>query len=113
LRNKKLWVTAGLVVGLLALPVQASFGAEGSSLFDKRCAVCHGKDGQADTPTGKSMHIKPWRTDAELKKMSDQAIRTVIVDGVKENGKVRMPPNKALTPEQLNDLIKTVHELMK
>jgi mono/diheme cytochrome c family protein len=113
MRNKERWVTAGLVIGLLALPVRASFGAGGPSLFDKRCAICHGKDGQADTPTGKSMHIKPWRTDAELKKMSDQAIRDAIINGVKENGKVRMPPNRTLTPEQMNDLVKTVHDLMK
>jgi mono/diheme cytochrome c family protein len=109
------WVTAGIVCGWLVVAVQAGFGAEDKSMFDKRCGHCHGKDGQAQTATGKAMHIKPWTGDeaTKLQKMSDEDIRKMIVDGVKENGKMRMPPNRGMKEEQLNELVKVVRDLAK
>ncbi len=108
------WVLPGLVGGLMVVAVGASLAAgEAKSLFDQHCATCHGKDGQAQTGTGKAMHIKPWRGDEELKKMSDERIRQVITEGVAQDGKRRMPPNRTLKPEQLDELVKDVRRLSK
>ncbi len=52
MRKFVLGASAGLA--LLALPA-ASMAADGAALYDAQCAKCHGKDGKADTPTGKAM----------------------------------------------------------
>lgn len=106
-------VGPGLALGLGGLLlVRGSLGAQ-ADLFEQRCATCHGKDGQAQTPAGKAMNVKPWKEDTALKKMSDTRIKEAIRDGVKENGKLRMPPNKNLTDEQLDELVKQVRSLTK
>jgi cytochrome c553 len=51
-RTLILGVLAGLA--LIALPA-LSMAADGAALYDAQCAKCHGKDGKADTPTGKAM----------------------------------------------------------
>jgi mono/diheme cytochrome c family protein len=96
----------------VAMTVGKARGAE-KSLFEQRCASCHGKDGQAGTGAGKAMHIKPWRGDEGLKGMSDARIREVIVEGVKVEGKQRMPANRALKPEQVDELVAEVRKLSK
>lgn len=104
------------MIGSLALAgvLGGSPRAEQSkSLFDQRCASCHGKDGQAQTPAGKAMHIKPWRGDEHLQKLSDARIREIITEGISEGGKQRMPPNRNLKPEQMNDLLQDVRKLSK
>ncbi len=109
-------VTGWVMVGTVALAVGGALtSAQGAdkSLFEQRCAGCHGKDGQAETGAGKAMHIKPWRNDAELGKMSDARIRELIVDGVKTDGKQRMPANRTLKPEQVDELLAEVRKLSK
>jgi mono/diheme cytochrome c family protein len=98
--------------GALGLGLGSAAGAE-KTLFEQRCASCHGKDGQAGTGAGKAMHIKGWRVDDDVKKMSDARLREIIVEGVKVEGKQRMPPNRSLAPEQLDELVKEVRKLAK
>lgn len=109
------WMVAVLLGGLAVAAGRAGWGAGGGgkSLFEQRCAGCHGKDGQAQTGAGKALHVKPWRSDERLHKMTDEQIRQAISEGVTENGKRRMPPNRTLKPEQLDELVREVHRLSK
>ncbi len=106
------WMVAFLIGAAAGLAPGSGRGAE-KSLFEQRCASCHGKDGQAQTGAGKAMHIKAWRADDELKQKSDTQIRELIVEGVKVEGKQRMPPNRSLKPEQVDELVKEVRKLSK
>ena len=54
----------------------AQAGSPGSSIFNSKCIVCHGTDGNGQTPLGKqlqaaNLHSKQvqGRTDAELRKI--------------------------------------------
>jgi cytochrome c6 len=102
----------GLVFAVSAWLVPAR-AADESKLYDQKCANCHGKDGQAQTAAGKSMKVRPWKEDQDLKKMSDGRIKETIRDGVKENGKMRMPANKSLKDDQIDELVKEVRRLSK
>lgn len=97
-------VLAILSVGSSNLAAQKSSSA-GAAAFKTNCATCHGPDGSSDTPTGKSMNAPDLRS-AEIQKLSDMEIATVISDG-----KNAMPPFKNLSKEQINSLVKYIRGL--
>src|SRR5882762_4074735 len=71
-----------------------------ASLYDSKCAKCHGKDGHAKTMVGKMKHARDftdakWQADA-----SDERLINSIT-----NGKKSMPAfGKALSESQISDL---------
>jgi cytochrome c6 len=46
-----------LAIICLALP-GALYAQDAGALFNKKCAVCHGKDGMGQTAKGKKVHVK-------------------------------------------------------
>jgi cytochrome c553 len=54
--------TLALIVGLM--PLVGVFAGEASaeppSVFETRCASCHGADGRADTPVGRALKIRSF-----------------------------------------------------
>jgi mono/diheme cytochrome c family protein len=74
--------------------------ADTASLFDSKCAKCHGKDGRAKTMVGKMKHARDftdpkWQADA-----SDERLINSIT-----NGKKSMPAfGKALSESQISGL---------
>jgi mono/diheme cytochrome c family protein len=96
-----------VLIALLLLMVGARAFAEGGgeATYKSRCAMCHGVAGEADTPTAKSMHVKPL--NGSTVKMSDVGLITVI-----NNGTGKMPGYKEkLTPAQVKELVTYVDEL--
>jgi cytochrome c6 len=47
----------GLVIACFASPV-AIHAQDAEGTFNKKCAVCHGKDGMGNTAKGKKVHVK-------------------------------------------------------
>ncbi|MDX6712050.1 MAG: hypothetical protein QOH96_3066 [Blastocatellia bacterium] len=74
--------------------------ADVASLYDSKCAKCHGKDGRAKTMVGKMKHAQnftdsKWQADA-----SDERLINSIT-----NGKKSMPAfGKALSESQISGL---------
>lgn len=83
--------------------------ADGSALFSKQCAKCHGADGKGDTKMGKKLKIKDLTV--EVGKLSDARIAASIKEGVKENGKLRMKPIKGLSDADVDAVVKFVKTL--
>jgi cytochrome c6 len=88
---------------LLALVVLAAAAAaradDTAALFQKKCSVCHGKDGKG-SPAGLKMGAK----DLTATKLSESDIKGVI-----ENGRGKMTPNKGkLTDVEIQSLAKFV-----
>ncbi|MFQ5892812.1 MAG: c-type cytochrome, partial [Nitrospinota bacterium] len=53
---------AVLAVGLVAVwasPAAAADAAAGKAIYGQRCAVCHGKTGESDTPMAKMLKPPP------------------------------------------------------
>lgn len=64
-----------------ALVLGAQDEAPGQSLFESKCAMCHGKDGKADTKAGKMMKV-PDLTASEWKHGSTLAdVEKLIKEG--------------------------------
>jgi mono/diheme cytochrome c family protein len=102
--------TAGFLAVLALLssgsPILASQNTSaGAAAFKTNCATCHGPDASGNTPIGKSMNIPDLRS-AEIQKLSDTEIRTVISDG-----KGSMPPFKNLSKDQIHSLITYIRGL--
>jgi cytochrome c553 len=88
-----------------ALPMSSDV----SSLYDKKCAECHGKDGRSKSFRGKHTHARDL-TDAQWQEeVSDERIYNSI-----SNGKGKMPRfSKKLSEAEINSLIKYVRDLKR
>lgn len=93
-------VLAGMV--LLATPAKADVAA-GQAMFKTKCAACHGADGK-----GKEMMKTRDLASADVQKQSDADLSTII-----SAGKGKMPAYKALTPDQVKDLVGYIRSLKK
>ena len=79
-----------LAVGFLLSLTTAVAGsaADGAALFKQHCALCHGKDGKADTPAAKKFGAK----DLSASKAEDAEIIRQIREGKRDDkGKQLMP----------------------
>jgi mono/diheme cytochrome c family protein len=97
----------GLALVLLFVPSLAL--AEGAApLFNQNCAPCHGKDGSANTPAGKSTKAKDLRSP-EVQKKTDEQLANQI-----RNGKGPMPAFKArLKESEVSALVAYIRALAK
>lgn len=116
-REAKLWVliwaaVAISVAGFVGRGVSSAGPTESSavdaaSLFNSKCAKCHGKDGQAKTMRGRFTHARDlskadWQDD-----VSDERIFNSI-----SNGKGKMPSfKKNLSESQIESLVTYVRRL--
>ncbi len=104
-------VLLGFIVAIalpLALYAQGGEKAEAQALFKKDCAMCHGADGSAQTPMGKSLKI-PDLHSAAVQQKSDAELKTIISDG---KGKMPAYKNK-LKAEEIKDLVTYIKSLGK
>ena len=96
-------------MGLLAVSAGSSQAqSAGETLFTTKCATCHGPDGKADTPAGKSMKIRSF-SDPETKKLSDDELAAII-----EKGKNKMPAyGKSMNPDEIKAMVAYIRSLAK
>ncbi|HEY9434104.1 MAG TPA: cytochrome c [Blastocatellia bacterium] len=76
------------------------------SLYNSKCAVCHGNDGSANTAKGKELKVRNLRSE-EFKKMSDAKAMEVLLKG---KGKMEAY-EKTLGKEKLEQLLAYCREL--
>jgi len=74
---------------LLSLTTAVAVSAsDGAALFKRHCALCHGKDGKADTPAAKKFGAK----DLSVSQTEDAEIARQIREGKRDDkGKQLMP----------------------
>ncbi len=98
----------GLAVCLLVSSANAAdtVSTETIAMWDKHCASCHAKDGSGDTKMGKKANVKDYRDPKVQSEMKDDKAVSVIKEGLKENGMVRMKPfADKLTDAEIKTLI--------
>ncbi|MEI6604743.1 MAG: cytochrome c [Verrucomicrobiota bacterium] len=94
----------------MSLAINAS-AEEGSAIFAKECAKCHGADGKGDTAMGKKLKIKDLTV--EVAKLDAAKIEATVKDGVKDGDKVRMKGFKDLSDADVKAVAKYVATLKK
>ena len=106
------WLRIVLAAVLVAVcrpaPLRAAGDADrGAEIFRAgKCPMCHGADGSANTPAGKKFGARDLRS-AEVQKLTDAEIKTVIRDG-----KGKMPSFKdAIADAGIEDLVAFVRKL--
>jgi mono/diheme cytochrome c family protein len=83
--------------------------APGADTYKAKCAMCHGADGLAATPAGKSMKVLSFKAPEMVKASDAQFIAATT------NGKgTKMPAYKGkLTDAQIKDVISYIRTLQK
>jgi mono/diheme cytochrome c family protein len=82
--------------------------ADGAALFKQNCAPCHGNDGSANTPAGKSTKAKDLRSPAVQKKTDEELANQI------RNGKGPMPGFKARFKEsEVAELVGFIRSLAR
>jgi|SRR5215468_655423 len=84
-----------------------SDSSDAATQYKSKCAVCHGADGTGDTPMGKKLGVKSYKSP-DVQKASDADLKNSVI-----NGKGKMPAYKTLTAEQIDGLLKYTRELGK
>jgi cytochrome c6 len=91
---------------LAVAPVVAQ--GSGADTYRMKCAMCHGADGLATTPTAKNFKVVSFK-DPEMVKASDAEFIASTADG-----KGKMPAYKGkLTDAQIKDVIMFIRTLQK
>lgn len=82
--------------------------APGADAYKTKCAMCHGADGLAATPAGKSMKVLSFKAPEMVKAPDAQFIAAT------KNGKGKMPAYAGkLTDAQIKDVISYIRTLQK
>lgn len=99
------------LVTLVSATAPLAHAADGAALFKQHCALCHGKDGTANTPAAKKFGAK----DLSASKTEDAEITRQIREGKRDDkGKQLMPPfGEKLSAEDIASLAETVKAFRK
>ncbi len=90
----------------IALPVYAQ--SSGADIYRAKCAMCHGPDGLATTPTAKNFKVLSFKDPAMVKASDAQFVAST------KAGKGKMPAYKdKLTDAQIKDVTAYIRALQK
>lgn len=87
---------------LFSTPAKADVAAA-EATYKAKCAGCHGADAK-----GKEAMKTRDLSSADVQKQSDADLSGIIT-----NGKGKMPPYKAMTPDQVKDMVAYIRSLKK
>jgi mono/diheme cytochrome c family protein len=97
-----------MVCGALTLLSAEEKTSPGEDAFKSHCVVCHGADGTGTTTLGKQLKASDLHS-AEVQKLSDAELKTIISDG-----KNNMPAfSGQVTAAEIDDLVKYVRTFKK
>lgn len=95
-------------IGLTSRPTIASAPLFNETLFNAKCAMCHGADGGGNTAMAKKLGIRDLKSEA-VQSQSDAALLGIIT-----KGKAKMPPyEKSLGADKCKELVAYVRKLGK
>jgi mono/diheme cytochrome c family protein len=99
---------AGLFLLAISLAGPAFAQAPGADTFKAKCAMCHGTDGLATTPTAKNFKVLSFKDPSQVKLTDAEIIASTT------NGKGKMPAYKdKLTDAQIKDVTAFIRTLQK
>lgn len=104
-KSSRLIAIALLLTFALTVVARAQNDAEDN--YNKKCAVCHGKDGMGNTAKGKKVHVKPVK---ENMKDSEADMIKAVTDG---KGDDMDSYKKEFTSEQIKGLVDYYRSLGK
>jgi mono/diheme cytochrome c family protein len=103
-------ITGIVLAAIVAASIATTAFAQGTGAdtYKSKCAMCHGADGLATGPMGKSLSIPPFNSPA-LVKASDADLMAAT-----KSGKGKMPAYVGkLTDPQIKDVVAYIRTLQK
>jgi len=99
---------AGSVLAAICIVTPVLAQNPGEAIYKQNCAVCHGPDGEANTPVAKALKAQSLKAPAIIKKSDAELIEFV------KKGKGNMPAFGAkLSDSQVKEVIAYVRALQK
>ena len=92
----------------LILPSLSWAADEGASIYQAKCAACHGAD-----LAGKAAAKMPSLISDEAKKASDADLTDMIANGGKNKKSMHAFANKGMTPDQVKMVVSYIREAQK
>ena len=92
----------------ISLAVPAIAQQSGEATYKAKCAMCHGVDGTGNTPMGKNMKLRSFKSPEDVK-ATDAELFKQTKDGV---GKMQGYAGK-LTDTQIQDVVAYIRTLQK
>ncbi len=113
MRNARLWLVLSLAVAVMAAltpGVLAGGDAEaGQALYAKKCATCHGKNGEGNDKIAKMLKVELRDLGSkEVQAQSDEKLAKFITEGTDKK-----KPVKGLSEEEVANVIAYVRSLHK
>lgn len=110
---KKSTIRMGAIVLMLVLfgltPMFAADAAAGKTVFDKRCKMCHGANGEGNQGMAKALGTTIQDLGSpEVQKMSDADIKMIVT-----KGKGKMKPVAGLSDADIDNVIAHIRTFKK
>jgi mono/diheme cytochrome c family protein len=105
---QRLFILFGIT--LLTLCGTRAFGQDSGTLYNQKCASCHGKDGGGHTAASANMKVPDLRTK-QYRDMSDADMYNSIAHGTKHYAYPHAFLHIGLTDEQVQGLVKYIRLL--
>ena len=103
------WALVLTLVMVAVTPVFAADAAAGKAVYDKRCKMCHGANGEGNPGMAKALNTTIQNLgSADVQKMSDADLKMVIT-----KGKGKMKPVAGLSDADIENVIAHVRTLKK
>lgn len=100
--------TGAMILLAASIAAPAFAQSAGADTYKSKCAMCHGPDGTAATPTGKAMKVPSFKDPAEVKASDADLISAT------KSGKGKMPAyGTKLTDAQIKEVISYIRTLQK
>ena len=104
-----LGVSLAWATSLAAQPSPVSAHERGKALYERNCAVCHGNDGQADSPLGRLLSPRPrnFADPIEMARLTVDRVYRAIKEG--KPGTAMAAWKQVLTEPEIGDVIDYIH----
>jgi len=97
-----------ILLVFMSIYVAAQDAPDGQAVFKKKCVMCHGVDGKANTDMGRQLNALSLLSD-EVRKLSPDEMKQVVTDG-----KGSMPSfTDQLSPDEITAVVGYVRTLQK
>jgi len=106
--NMKVRLMAALFLVLALAGFATADDAAGKSIFTSNCGICHGPNGDGNSPIGKTLNVPDFRA-TQAQKMTEAEVKAIVT-----TGKNKMPAFKdRLTDTQIDQVVDYVRHLGK
>ncbi len=82
------------------------------AVWKSKCKSCHGETGKGDTKQGKKEKVRDMTTDKWQTEWTDEKIKDIILNGSKDNDKMK-PFKDKLSAAEVDGLVKLIRSFKK